>query len=197
MCSWRGNWPCLLATLTWYAWYGNFWTFNTPVIFPNFLSNWVNLLGIFTSCEMLRAFERNLSFWSRCLMPWRTNSLTLMTVMKIFASLFLYQIWQKMKCKGNFKQWFNVFLDISKALQGYELKASNHHLKLQTKKFSRTRDILNFLAQGLADTAFYTSYWERTYIVTFMCRHTGQVYWMLPRWIHCIKQRSELGGFNW
>ena len=45
--------------------------FNTPVIFPNFLSNWVNLLGIFTSCEKLRAFERNPSFWNNYLMPWR------------------------------------------------------------------------------------------------------------------------------
>ena len=49
----------------------NFLEFNTPVIFPNFLSNWVNLLGIFSSCEKLRAFERNLSFWNSCLMSWR------------------------------------------------------------------------------------------------------------------------------
>ena len=32
-----------------------------------------------------------------------TNNLTLMTVLKIFASLFPLQIWQKMKHKGNFK----------------------------------------------------------------------------------------------
>ena len=36
-----------------------------------FLSNWANLLGIFTTCEKLRAFERNSSLWSSYLMPWR------------------------------------------------------------------------------------------------------------------------------
>ena len=36
-----------------------------------FLSNWVNLLGIFTTCEKLRAFERNPSLWSSYLMPCR------------------------------------------------------------------------------------------------------------------------------
>ena len=35
--------------------------FNLPVNFLNFLSNWVNLLYISTSCEKLRAFERNQS----------------------------------------------------------------------------------------------------------------------------------------
>ena len=53
--------------------------------------------------------------------------------------------------QGNFKQWFNVFLVISEAWQGYELKAygvSNHHPKLQPKKFSKTRDIPNFPTQG-------------------------------------------------
>ena len=80
-----------------------------------------------------------------------TNSLTLMTVLKIFASLFLLQIWQKMKHKGNIKQWFNVFLVISEAWQGYESKAlvvSNHHLKLLPKKFSSTWNIPNFPTQG-------------------------------------------------
>ena len=71
-----------------------------------------------------------------------------------------------MKHKGKFKQWFNVFLVISGAWQGYKSKAyrvSNHHPKLQPKKFSRTRDISNFPTQGWADTAFYTSNWNRTY----------------------------------
>ena len=65
-----------------------------------------------------------------------------------------------MKHKGNFKQWFNVFLVISEAWQGYELKAYgvlNHHPKLQPKKFSRMWDIPDFPTQGLADTTFYTS----------------------------------------
>ena len=49
-----------------------------------------------------------------------------------------------MQCNGNFKQWFNIFLIISEAWQGYESKAygvSNHNLNLQSKKLSRTRDI--------------------------------------------------------
>ena len=57
----------------------------------------------------------------------------------------------------NFKQWFNVFLVISEAWQGYDSKAYgvlNHNLKLQCKKFSRTRDIPNFPTQGWAGTAF-------------------------------------------
>ena len=45
--------------------------FNLPVNFLDFLSNWVNLLGIFTTCEKLRAFERNPSLWSSYLIPWR------------------------------------------------------------------------------------------------------------------------------
>ena len=68
-----------------------------------------------------------------------------------------------MQCNGNFKQWFNIFLIISEAWQGYELKAygvSNHNLKLQSKKLSRTRDIPNFPTQGWADTAFYTRNWS-------------------------------------
>ena len=75
-----------------------------------------------------------------------------------------------MQCNGNFKQWFNIFLIISEAWQGYESKAygvSNHNLKLQSKKLSRTRDIPNFLTQGWADTAFYTHNWSETFIFTF------------------------------
>ena len=71
-----------------------------------------------------------------------------------------------MQCNGNFKQWFNIFLIISKAWQGYESKAyglSNHNLNLQSKKLSRTRDIPNFLTQGWADTTFYMSNWSETY----------------------------------
>ena len=99
--------------------------------------------------------------------PLETNSLTLMTVLKIFASLFPLQIWQKMKQKGNFKQWFNVFLIISEAWQGYESKGYvvlNHYLKLQPEKFSRTWDISNFPTQGWVDTTFCTINWNCTYI---------------------------------
>ena len=101
-----------------------------------------------------------------------SNSLTLMTVLKIFSEIFPYQIWQEIERNVNFKQWFNVFLVISEAWQGYELKAygvSNHNLKLQSKKFSRTRDICNFPTQGWADTAFYTHNWSETYIYVFCC----------------------------
>ena len=45
--------------------------FNLHVNFLYFLWNWVNLLGTFTTCEKLRAFERNQSLWSSYLMPWR------------------------------------------------------------------------------------------------------------------------------
>ena len=45
--------------------------FNPPVNFLYFLSNWVNLLGIFTTREKPRAFERNPSLWSSYLIPWR------------------------------------------------------------------------------------------------------------------------------
>ena len=51
------------------------------------------------------------------------NNLTFMRVLKIFSEIFQQQIWQEMKHKGNFKQWFNVFLVISEASQGYESKA--------------------------------------------------------------------------
>ena len=71
-----------------------------------------------------------------------------------------------MQCNGNFKQWFNIFLIICEAWQGYESKAygvSNHNLKLQSKKLSRTRDIPNFPIQGWADSAFCTRNWSETY----------------------------------
>ena len=96
-----------------------------------------------------------------------TNSLTLMTVLKIFSEIFPWQIWQEIERNVNFKQWFNIFLIISKASPGYELKAYgvlNHNLQLQPKKLSRTRDIPNFPTQGWADTTFCTSNWSETYI---------------------------------
>ena len=55
---------------------------------------------------------------------------------------------------------------MSEAWQGYESKAygvSNHNLKLQSKKLSRTRDIPNFPTQGWADTALNTRNWSETY----------------------------------
>ena len=67
----------------------------------------------------------------------------------------------------NFKQWFNVFLIISEVWQGYDSKGygvSNHNLKLQCKKFNRTRDIRNFPTQGWADTAFCTRKQSETYM---------------------------------
>ena len=84
-----------------------------------------------------------------------------------------------MKHKGNFKQWFNVFVVISEAWKGYESKAygvSNHYLKLRPKKFSRTRDIPNFPTQGWGDTAFYTSNWNLTYFISISC-HNSIIIW--------------------
>ena len=45
--------------------------FNLHVNFLYFLWNWVNLLGIFTTCDKLRAFERNQNLENSCLMSWR------------------------------------------------------------------------------------------------------------------------------
>ena len=73
----------------------------------------------------------------------------------------------EIECNANFKQWFNVFLIISEAWQGYDSKAygvSNHNLKLQCKKFNRTRDIRNFPTQGWGDTAFCTRKRSETYV---------------------------------
>ena len=42
----------------------------------------------------------------------------------------------------------------------------NHNLKLQCKKFSRTRDIPNFPTQGWAGTAFCTREQSETYVIT-------------------------------
>ena len=45
--------------------------FNLAMNFLYFLSNLVNLLGIFSGIRKLRAFERNPCFWNRYLMPCR------------------------------------------------------------------------------------------------------------------------------
>ena len=78
---------------------------------------------------------------------------------------------QEMQCNGNFKQLFNAFLVISEAWQEYESKAEvvlNHHLQWQPKMFSRMWDIPNFPTQGWADTAFYASNWNGTYINCYL-----------------------------
>ena len=85
-----------------------------------------------------------------------------------------------MKHKGNFKQWFNVFLIISEAWQVYESKAwvvLNLHLQLQPKKLSSTRDIPNFPTQGWADTTFCTISWNRTYLY---------LYYLFSTWVHHV-----------
>ena len=93
---------------------------------------------------------------------------------------------------ANFKQWFNIFLVICEAWQGYELKAYgvlNHNLKLQSMKFSRTRDIPNFSTQGWADTAFYTSNWSETYPfakITILHEIIQPILWLLKRQFKCM-----------
>ena len=99
-----------------------------------------------------------------------------------------------MQCNGNFKQWFNIFLIISEAWQGYESKAygvSNHNLKLQSEKLSRTRDIPNFPTQGWADTAFYMRKRSETY--TTMC-HKLYFNWTCHGWLE--QESSYPGGDN-
>ena len=108
--------------------------FNPPVNFLYFLWKWVNLFGIFSTCE--KSIWKKSKLWKQLSDVLETNSLTLMRVLKIFSEIFPQQIWQKIERNGKFKQWFNVFLVISEAWQGYELKAygvSNHYLKLQCK----------------------------------------------------------------
>ena len=109
-----------------------FLVFNPPVNFLYFLWKWVNWFGIFSTCEKLRAFERNQNHWKHLSDVLETNSLTLMRVLKILSEIFPQQIWQKIERNANFKQWFNVFLIISEAWQGYDSKAYvvlNHNLK--------------------------------------------------------------------
>ena len=58
---WQENQSWLLATLVWCACYGNF-EFNLPVNILYFLSNWLNLLGIFTTCEKLKHLKEIQAF---------------------------------------------------------------------------------------------------------------------------------------
>ena len=97
--------------------------FTLAVNFLYFLSNWLNLLGIFTSCEKLRAFKRNPCFWNRYLMPWRWIIQLLWECWKVFLKFFRCKYGRNKKKKGNFKQWFNVFLLIVEVSKGYESKA--------------------------------------------------------------------------
>ena len=69
------------------------------------------------------------SIWKKS-KPWKPlsdvlamNSLTLMTMLKIFSENFPWQTRQEIEHNANFKQWFNVFLVIYEASQGYGLKA--------------------------------------------------------------------------
>ena len=94
-----------------------------------------------------------------------------------FSEIFPQQIWQKIECNVNFKQWFNVFLIISEVWQGHDSKAygvSNHNLKLQCKKFSGTRDIPNFPTQGWEGTAFCTRKRSETYVCQLWSGHSKQ-----------------------
>ena len=64
-------WSCMcsLIEILWVL--KEIFEFNLHVNFLYFLWNWVNLLGIFTTCEKLRAFERNQNLENSCLMSWR------------------------------------------------------------------------------------------------------------------------------
>ena len=95
----------------------------------------------------------------------------------------------------NFKQWLNVFLIISEAWQGYESKAyevSNHHLKLQSKNVSRSRDIWNFPTQGWADTAFCMSNWSETYVLLRLRMQNRRTKWNFPLNFRTMRKLSEL-----
>ena len=62
--------------------------FNLHVNFLYFLWNWVNLFGIFSTYEKLRAFKRNQKPWKQLSDVLETNSLTLMKVLKFFSEIF-------------------------------------------------------------------------------------------------------------
>ena len=62
--------------------------FNPPVNFLYFLSNWVNLLGIFTICEKLRSIWKKSKPWKQLSDVLETNSLTLMKVLTFFSEIF-------------------------------------------------------------------------------------------------------------
>ena len=125
------------------------------------------LVGYFYYLWEAKSIWKKSKLWKQLSDVLETNSLTLMKVLKFFSEIF--QIWQKIERNANFKQWFNVFLIISEAWQGYDSEAYgvlNHNLKLQCKKFNRTRDIQNFPTQGWADTAFCMRKRSKTYPFT-------------------------------
>ena len=93
--------------------------FTLAVNFLCFLSNWVNLLGIFTSCEKLRAFKRNPCFWNRYLMPWRWIIELLWECWKIFLNFFRSKYGRKWNAKGtsnNDLMYFYSFLKHHKGM---------------------------------------------------------------------------------
>ena len=93
--------------------------FNRAVNFLYFLSNWVNLFGIFTSCEKLRAFKRNPCFWNRYLMPWRWIIQLLWECWKVFLKFFRSKYGKKWNTKGtsnNDLMYFYSFLKHQKGM---------------------------------------------------------------------------------
>ena len=89
--------------------------FNLAVNFLYFLSNWVNLLGIFTSCEKIRAFKRNPCFWNRYLMPWRWIIQLLWDFLKFFRSKYGRK-WNTKRTSNNDLMYFYSFLKHQKGM---------------------------------------------------------------------------------
>ena len=57
---------------------------------------------------------------------------------------------------------------VFEVLQGYKVKVywvSDHYMKIQLKKLSRTRDNWNFPTQGCGRIRIYTIFWFGTYLV--------------------------------
>ena len=145
----------------------------------------MNLLGIFTTCEKLRAFERNQNLESSCLMSWTPIVYLWWPCWNIFLKFSVANM-AEIEHNANFKQWFNVFLITSEASPGYESKAyrvSNHNLKLQSKKLNRTRNICNFPTQGWGDTHFTCVIEVRHMYMLFICIFISEAQW-ITREVH-------------
>ena len=83
--------PCIMCMLR------KIFEFNLAVNFLYFLSNWVNMLGIFSGIRKLKTFQRNSCFWNSYLMPWRWMIELLWQCWKILLKSFRNKTGRKKK----------------------------------------------------------------------------------------------------
>ena len=96
--------------------------FNLAVNFLYFLSNWVNLLGIFSGIRKLRTFERNPYFWNTYLMPWRWIIELLWECWKILFKFFSNKNDRKWKARSTSINDFMYFYSFMKHYKGMNWK---------------------------------------------------------------------------